>query len=87
MEQYTLLLLMERFRIITHLESMIHLQKKTVTSRNRKLSQSQILSKDSDTFLKISVLFRGYSHIFAIANQQPGFSISRLANVNDFFSV
>ena len=85
MEQYTLLLLMERFRIITHLESMIHLQKKTVTSR--KLSQSQILSKDSDTFLKISVLFRGYSHIFAIANQQPGFSISRLANVDDFFSV
>ena len=26
-----------------------------------------------------------YSHIFAIANQLPGFSISILANVDDFF--
>ena len=26
-----------------------------------------------------------FSHIFAIANQLPGFSISKLANVEDFF--
>ena len=75
----------------THLESMIHLRKKNswliCTSRNWKLYQSQILSKDADTFLKFSFLFRCYSHFFAIANQLLGFSISGLANVGDFFNV
>ena len=31
--------------------------------------------------------FRCFCHTFAIANQLPGFSISRLANVEDFFNV
>ena len=56
------------------------------TSRNWKLSQSQILSKNADTFFKICLLFRCYSHIFAVANQLPGFSNGRLANVKDFFN-
>ena len=57
------------------------------TSRNWKLSQSQILSKDADTFLEISFFFRCYSHFFAIANQLAGFFISRLANVENFFNI
>ena len=75
---------------ITHLESMIYLWKnKSLDLRKQKLklSQSLILSKNADTFLKISFFFRCYSHFFAIANQLPGFSISRLANVEDFFNV
>ena len=35
----------------------------------------------------MSLFLRCYSHFFAIANQLPGFSISRLANVGDFFNV
>ena len=42
--------------------------------------------KDAGPFVKIS-FFRCFSHIFAIANQLPAFSISRLANVEDFFNV
>ena len=57
------------------------------TSRNCKQSQSEILSKHIGTFLKISFFFRSLSHIFAIANQLPGFSINRLANVEDFLNV
>ena len=75
---------------ITHLESMIYLwTNKSLDLRKQKLklSQSLILSKNADTFLKISFFFRCYSHFFAIANQLPGFSISRLANVEDFFNV
>ena len=56
------------------------------TSRNLKLSQSQILSKDADTFLKISFFFE-CSLFFAIAIQLPGFSISRLANVVESFNL
>ena len=55
------------------------------TCRNWKLSQRQ--SKDTDTFLKICSFFRCYFHFFAIATQLPGFSISRLANAEDFFNV
>ena len=57
------------------------------TSRNWKLYQSQILSKDADLFLKISFFFRCCSHDFAIANELPGFSISRLANVGGVLNV
>ena len=56
---------------ITHLESMIYLWKnKSLDLRKQKLklSQSLILSKNADTFLKISFFFRCYSHFFAIAN-------------------
>ena len=57
-------------------------------SRNWKLYQSQILSKNADTFLEISFFFfRCYCHFFAIVNQLPGFSIGRLANVGKFFNV
>ena len=38
-------------------------------------------------FLKIRFTLRCFSHSFTIANQLPGFSISRLANVEDFFNV
>ena len=38
-------------------------------------------------FLNIYFTLRCFSHSFAIANQLPGFSISRLANVEDFFDV
>ena len=44
-----------------------------------------MLSKDAETLLEISIFFMYYSHIFTIANQFPGFSISILANVDDFF--
>ena len=57
------------------------------TSRNWKLYQSQTLSKDADTFFKISFFLRCYSHFFVIANQLPGFSIRRLANVGNFFNI
>ena len=57
------------------------------TSKNWKLSQSRILNKDANTFLKISSFFRCYCHVFAKVNQLPGFSISRLANVDDFLNV
>ena len=69
---------------------MVHLRRNQLvdfTSKNWKLYQSQILSKDAYTFLKISFFFKCYSHFFAIANQLPGFSISKLANVGDFFNV
>ena len=69
---------------------MIHLQRNQLVDLHKqkmKVYQSQILSKDADTFLKISFFFRCYSHFFPIANQLPGFSISRLGNVGDSFNV
>ena len=54
-------------------------------SRDWKRSQRQII-KDADPFPKIS-FFRCFPHIFAIAKQLPGFSISRLASVEDFLNV
>ena len=48
-------------------------------------SWSEVLSKDADHFLKISS-FRYLFHIFAIADQLSSFSISRLANVEEFFN-
>ena len=57
------------------------------TSRNWKLFKREVLSKDAGPFLKISFFFSCFSHIFAIVNRLPGFSISRLANVLDFFNV
>ena len=69
---------------------MIHIYRETNwliwTSRNWKLSQSQILNKDANTFLKISFFFRCYSYIFLISNRLPGFWISRLPNVENFFN-
>ena len=56
------------------------------TRRNGKPSHSEFLIQDSDLFLKIC-FFRCFSHIFAIANQLPGFDISRLANTGDFFNI
>ena len=38
-------------------------------------------------FLKMSLFFRCYSHFFAVTNQLPGLSISRLASTEDFFNV
>ena len=73
---------------ITHLESMFCLQRNQVcTSRNWKPSQREIISKDAGPFLKFSFFIRCFSHIFAIANKLPGFSISRRASVEDFFNV
>ena len=43
-----------------------------------------MLNKDGGPFLKMSFFFKCFSHIFATANQLPGFSISRLADMEDF---
>ena len=75
---------------INYLELMIHLRRNRLLDLLKqilKIAQGQILSKDADTFLKISFFFRCYSHFFAITNQLPGFSISRSGNVEDFFNV
>ena len=48
--------------------------------------REQELRKDADSLLK-TFFFGCFFHIFSIANQLPGFSISRLANVEDFFNV
>ena len=55
------------------------------SSRNWKLSLSEFLSKDADSFLEF-FFFGCFFHIFTVANQLPGFSISRLANVDDFLN-
>ena len=69
---------------IIHLESIFRLKRNQVCiSRNWKLSQSKIWSKDAGLFLKISFFFSCFSHFFAIAVQLTGFSISRLANLED----
>ena len=61
---------------ITHLESMTHLGRNQVVDLHKqKLFQSQILIKDSDTFLKIHFFVRCYSHFFALTNQLPCFYI------------
>ena len=76
---------------ITCLELMFRLRRNQVcTSRNWKLSQREVLSKDLGLFLKISlflILFFFVSHIFAIAKQLPGFSIRRLPSREDFSNV
>ena len=73
---------------IIHLESMFRLRRNQIcTSRNGKSSQREILSKDAGLFIKIFFFSRCFSHIFAIANQLAGFSISSLASVEDFFNV
>ena len=73
---------------ITHLEPMFRLRRSQVcTSRNWKLSQREILSKDAGPFIKIFFFSRCFSHIFAIANQLAGFYISRLVSVEDFFNI
>ena len=67
---------------------MFHLQRNQVhTSRNWKPSQREVLSKDAGPFTKMFFFSRCFSYIFARANQLAGFSISRLASVEDFFSV
>ena len=69
----------------THLESIFRLWRNQVcASRNWKLSQRVILSEVTGPFLNIFLLSRYVSHIFAIINQLPGFSISRLAIVEFF---
>ena len=71
---------------ITHLESMFHLRRNQVClSKNWQRSQRQVI-KDAGPFPKIPY-FRCFSYIFAIAKQLPGFSINRLASVEDFFNV
>ena len=50
------------------------------------MHQGEILGKDAGPFLKVSFFVRCFFHNFAMANQSPGFSISRLANVEDFFN-
>ena len=49
------------------------------------LSQSEFLSKDADSFLKI-FFFWVIFHIFTVANKLPGFCINRFANVEDFLN-
>ena len=44
-------------------------------------------SKDAGPFLKTLFFFKCFSYIYTIANQLPGFSISRSANVEDFDNV
>ena len=50
-----------------------------------KTAQSEFLSKDADSFLKI-FSFGCFFHIFTVVNQLSRFSISRLANVEDFLN-
>ena len=57
------------------------------TSRNWKPSQREILSKDAGPFIKIFFFSKCFSHIFAIASQLVGFSISWSASVEDLFNV
>ena len=63
------------------------MKKQVWTSRNWKPSQRKILSKDAGLFHKISFFSKCFSHIFTIANQLPGFSISRLTSVEEFCSM
>ena len=51
------------------------------------MSQSEYLSRDGGSFIKIFFFFRCFSHIFTVANQLLGFFISRLAYVDYFFNV
>ena len=55
------------------------------TSRNWRLSQTEFLTKDADPFLADDFSSGVFSHIFTIANELTVFSISRLANMEDFF--
>ena len=67
---------------------MFHLRRNQVcTNRNWKPSQREILCKDAGRFIKIFFFSRCFFHIFAIANQLAGFTVSRLASVGDFFNV
>ena len=67
---------------------MFHLRRnQACTSRNWKPCQREILNKDAGPFIRMFLFSRCFSHIFAIANQLAGFSISRLASVEDFFNV
>ena len=54
------------------------------TSWNWKLSQIEFLTEDADPLLKTFFL-QAFFHIFTIANELTGFSISRLADMEDFF--
>ena len=51
------------------------------------LLQCEILSKDAGPFVNLFFFFRHFSHILAIANHLPGFSIKRLANDINFLNV
>ena len=69
---------------------MFHLRKHQFLDLHKqklKTVQSQVLSKDADTFL-IFLSSSGVILTFcAIGTQLAGFSISRLANVEDYFNV
>ena len=54
------------------------------TRRNWKLSQTEFLTKNADLFLKMFFL-QSFFHIFTIANELTGFSISTFANMEDSF--
>ena len=62
----------------------LHKQK---TESNLSQIQSHILRNDVGPFFKISFLFRFFSHVFAIANQLPHFSISRSADGKYFLTL
>ena len=67
---------------------MIHLRRNQSVDLHRKklgTAPELNLNKDADTFLKISLFLRCYSHTFTVANQSPGFSNSRLGNGRFFF--
>ena len=52
----------------------------------QELQTVPVLSTDADHFLNF-FLFRCFFYIFTVANQLPGFSICRLARVEDFLNV
>ena len=69
----------------SHLESIIHLLRNQVVdlSKQKLKTVPYCNFKVAGSFLKISFFFSCFSHIFVIANL-PGFSISKLANVEEF---
>ena len=69
---------------------MIHLRRNQFLDLHKqklKTVQSQVLSKDADTFLKFLSSSGVILTFCAIGTQLAGFSISRLANVEDYFNV
>ena len=65
---------------------MFLLWKKQAFNLQKQELKTVFLSADADPFLEL-FFFRCFSHIFAVANQLSGFSISKLAKVDDCFNV
>ena len=73
---------------IIHLESMFCLRKNQVLDLHKQKQKTAPVWNLKWRCRPLSYFFfTCFSHIFAIANQLPGFYISRLANVENFFNL